>query len=173
MKTNFKIMSIILAFAGFFIATQVSAQNANCKVRDKDIAEIYKGGCKDGLAQGKGLAKGRDVFEGQFFEGDKVKGKYTWANGTYYDGDWKNDHQHGKGKMVNSKGELIFEGEWVEGKMQGVSEQYKKAAADACEIDLGAYRVKICGADQTTNNFRCILDAQEKYAAYKKYCASK
>ncbi len=56
-----------------------SANAEKCQVRDQDISATFKGGCKDGLAEGKGTAKGKDVFVGIFHEGDKVKG-----NGAYY-----------------------------------------------------------------------------------------
>lgn len=166
------VLSLALTLTFLIGHSSASAQNANCKVRDKDIAEIYKGGCKDGLAQGKGLAKGRDVFEGEFFEGDKIKGKYTWANGLSYDGEWKNDTMHGNGKMVAVNGDLVYQGQWLNGKRQGQTEQEKKRSAGACSMDVGAYRLKICGPDQTTNNFRCILDAQEKHAALTKSCVN-
>jgi len=168
-----KIVSILKQFVGSIVALSalccalmVNAQTTKCQVRDQDIAAVYKGGCKDGLAHGKGLAKGRDVFEGEFFEGDKLKGKYTWANGTTYDGEWKNDKQHGRGTMRNGNGDLVFEGQWVNGKRQGKSEQEKQEVASVCGKSLGEYQKAKCVV-MTTDNFQCILGAAERY---KKIC---
>ena len=102
--TNRITSQILISLILNFFFSNAYAQNPDCKVRDKDIAGIYKGGCKDGLAEGRALAKGRDVFEGEFHEGDKIKGKYTWASGETYDGEWKNDVQHGQGKSIFPNG---------------------------------------------------------------------
>jgi len=40
-----------------------------CKVLKQEIATKYFGNCKKGLAQGKGVAVGRDKYEGQFKNG--------------------------------------------------------------------------------------------------------
>ena len=41
----------------------------NCKVLMADIEGEYIGGCKDGLAEGKGLSKGKHRYEGDFKKG--------------------------------------------------------------------------------------------------------
>ena len=155
----FKVVAVAVLVA---LGAAAHAQSAKCQVRDREVAAVYKGGCKDGLAHGKGLAKGRDVFEGEFFEGDKLKGKYTWNNGTSYDGEWKNDMQDGYGTMRNGKGELVFQGQWVKGRMQGKSQQAKQEAASACGKGLGEYQKAKCVV-MTTDNFRCVLDAADRY----------
>ena len=35
-----------------------------------------------------------------------AKGKYTWADGNVYEGDWKNDKQDGQGKLQTANGSL-------------------------------------------------------------------
>jgi hypothetical protein len=81
--------------------TVINAQESNCKVVMGTISESYSGKCKNGLAQGKGIAQGTDHYEGQFNKGlPDGMGVYTWADGTYYDGQWKNGMKEGKGKMV-------------------------------------------------------------------------
>ncbi len=139
-----------------------NAQGAKCQVRDQDIAAVHKGGCKDGLAHGKGVAKGRDVFEGEFLEGDKHKGKYTWTNGLTYEGEYKNDKKHGQGTMRTASGDLVFEGQWVNGNRQGKSEQEKQEVASVCGKSLGEYQKAKCVV-MTTDNFQCIIGAAERY----------
>jgi hypothetical protein len=86
----------------FIIASAcLSAQNSDCQVNIPELAGTYQGGCKNGLANGKGIAKGTDSYEGQFVRGlPDGRGTYTWANGFYYQGDWKAGQREGRGKMV-------------------------------------------------------------------------
>lgn len=46
------------------------------------------------------------------------KGKYIWADGREYNGEWKNDIQNGKGQLVHANG-VVFQGEWVDGAKNG------------------------------------------------------
>ncbi len=152
-------------------ATRAQAQNAGCKVRDQDIAAIYKGACKDGLAHGQGLAKGRDTFEGEFREGDKVKGKYSYGPNacnarkcmTTYTGEFKDDTRDGQGEAVWSDGDT-YRGTWSKGKPTGKTEGAKKAKAETCGLSLGEYQKKRCKV-MTADNFQCVLAANESYRA--------
>jgi hypothetical protein len=94
------IIRIILGIV-FFSGIHVSAQNSDCKVTLPNISGAYTGGCKKGLAQGKGIAQGVDRYEGQFNKGmPNGKGVYHWANGSVYEGQWLNGTRDGNGKMV-------------------------------------------------------------------------
>jgi hypothetical protein len=90
----------------FFIAllfpvNNIFAQQTDCKVLKIEIAGTYAGECKKGLAHGKGVAQGIDRYEGQFNKGlPNGKGTYKWANGVYFEGDWKEGMRDGNGKMV-------------------------------------------------------------------------
>lgn len=48
---------------------------------------------------------------------------FVYSDGDKYDGDWKNDERHGHGIMTycgeNDSVQEKYEGEWVEGRMQG------------------------------------------------------
>ncbi len=46
------------------------------------------------------------------------KGKYTWPDGTVYDGDWKDDIKNGEGKSTYPDG-IVYEGDFKDGKMNG------------------------------------------------------
>jgi hypothetical protein len=79
----------------------VCSQQTDCKVLKPEISDSYSGGCKNGLANGKGVARGIDYYEGQFDKGmPSGKGTYKWADGTYYEGHWENGNRDGSGKMV-------------------------------------------------------------------------
>ena len=77
----------LLAFM-IFISGYALAQE--CKVLKTEISASYHGDCKNGLAQGKGIAKGLDSYEGEFIKGlPDGTGTYIWANGDNYKGNWK------------------------------------------------------------------------------------
>eukprot|EP00350_Pseudokeronopsis_sp_OXSARD2_P009430 CAMPEP_0170565564 /NCGR_PEP_ID=MMETSP0211-20121228/79270_1 /TAXON_ID=311385 /ORGANISM="Pseudokeronopsis sp., Strain OXSARD2" /LENGTH=44 /DNA_ID= /DNA_START= /DNA_END= /DNA_ORIENTATION= len=40
------------------------------------------------------------------------KGKYTWPDGAFYEGDWSKDMMEGKGKLTQPDGSC-YEGEFV------------------------------------------------------------
>lgn len=84
-----------------------------CKVLISELSESYQGSCKNGLAHGKGVAKGTDVYEGRFKKGlPHGQGKYTWSNGSYYDGTWKEGKREGKGMMYDANEEKKTFGSW-------------------------------------------------------------
>jgi hypothetical protein len=100
------------------LSGSVLAQQTECKVKLPTISGSYAGDCKKGLAHGHGIAQGIDHYEGEFFKGlPDGKGVYTWANGTYYDGGWKNGKREGMGKMVS--GDSVVTGFWKADKYQG------------------------------------------------------
>ena len=93
-----------------------------CKVLKPEISNSYQGECKNGLAQGKGVAKGTDVYEGEFKKGlPDGEGTYVWANGSTYVGDWRKGIMDGKGKYTwhTSKGDSTQVGIWRRGKYEG------------------------------------------------------
>jgi hypothetical protein len=97
----------------------VTAFAADCKVNDSDLSGEYVGGCVNGLAQGRGKAKGRDTYEGDFKLGSlHGKGRYTWSDGATYEGDWLNDERTGKGLQSWTLGGK-YEGEFQKGKRHG------------------------------------------------------
>ena len=76
------------------------AQSA-CRVLDPELAGIYRGGCKDGFAEGSGEAKGTAEYRGEFRTGRKHgKGVKTWATGDRYEGDFVDDRKEGMGKYT-------------------------------------------------------------------------
>jgi hypothetical protein len=81
----------------------------------KKVHEGYEGNYnKDGKRHGKGkytYASG-NVYEGEWKDGKKHgNGKCKYASGNVFEGEWKEDKKHGKGKLTYASGNM-YEGEW-------------------------------------------------------------
>ena len=77
-----------------------SAQAA-CRVLDPELIGVYRGGCKDGLAEGYGEANGTAEYKGGFHAGRKQgKGLKIWPSGDRYEGDFVADRKEGIGKYT-------------------------------------------------------------------------
>ena len=66
---------------------------------------------------GKGVLENIDgsKYDGVFVKNKKQGyGKYYYNKDKYYEGEWFNGKQHGKGKLV--KNNIVEEGIWDEGK---------------------------------------------------------
>jgi hypothetical protein len=97
-----KIKFLILLFS-LLLSISLSYSQDTCKVLKPEISGKYLGKCKKGLANGKGVAQGIDKYEGSFKSGlPDGYGKYTWANGDTYVGDWEEGKRNGEGKFVYS-----------------------------------------------------------------------
>ena len=114
-----KFLIVLILISG---STTFSQQRDSCKVLMKEISGFYKGKCKNGLANGKGTAKGDDTYIGNFKDGlPDGRGKYTYQNGNTYYGFWKNGLKHGQGRykyFANGK-EVVQKGFWKDGNYVG------------------------------------------------------
>lgn len=95
----------MLALSACFTAAALFAPGARaqaaCRVFDAELAGIYQGGCRDGLAEGYGEAKGAAEYRGDFRAGRKHgKGIKTWPSGDRYEGDFVEDRKEGGGKYT-------------------------------------------------------------------------
>jgi len=115
MKPLLIILLVIPAYALF-------SQNSDCRVMISDLQGTYQGGCKKGLAQGKGNARGKDRYSGYFKNGyPHGEGVYTWASGNMYKGSWRNGLRDGEGTFtgtVNGR-DSVMTGIWKEDHYQG------------------------------------------------------
>lgn len=82
---------------------------------------IYKGSIIAGKRTGKGIIiRDNEIIEGDFIDG-VLNGymKITRNNGDTYEGEVKNNKNHGFGKSVRENGTEIYEGEFFEGQRHG------------------------------------------------------
>jgi hypothetical protein len=100
------------------------------------LAGVSWGDCVEGnCVNGKGkytYASG-GVYEGDWKDGKRTgKGKYTWADGGVYEGDWKYGMRTGKGKYTWANGD-VYEGDWIDGELR--KGKYTYASGNVYEGD--------------------------------------
>ncbi|MCF6131852.1 hypothetical protein [Flavobacterium wongokense] len=90
-----------------------------------EISKSYKGDIKNGLAHGKGTAKGEDTYSGEFKNGlPDGKGKYTYKNGNTFSGYFSKGLKNGKGVFNFSLAgnAMTQKGYWVNGDYVGITD---------------------------------------------------
>lgn len=93
-----------------------------CKVLKPEIDSTYSGGCKQGLAEGRGEAYGIDQYIGEFRKGlPDGDGTYTWNTGEKYEGGWKKGLRNGTGKYIikHDGRDSVLSGIWESDKYIG------------------------------------------------------
>jgi hypothetical protein len=121
MKKRRKLLIVIFILSASFAYTQ---QNDSCKVLMNKISVTYNGDCKDGLADGKGVAKGEDIYAGTFKDGfPDGKGNYIYENGNNYTGHWSKGLKNGQGKFIFyiDGVKFIQKGYWKNDEYVGIS----------------------------------------------------
>lgn len=82
----------------------------------KELAGTYVGECKNGLANGKGEAKGNHHYTGSFKQGlPNGAGIYYYSDYQFYDGIFQNGIKEGKGEMhyINKlRPDSVVKGYW-------------------------------------------------------------
>lgn len=117
-----KTAPFLIVLSVFFFQFPLLFSQEDCKVLDTDINESYQGGCKKGLAHGKGIATGIDRYEGEFKKGlPHGHGIYSWENGDIYDGNWFKGKMDGFGTLsfFENKENKVLAGIWDMGEYKG------------------------------------------------------
>ena len=90
-------------FAHLFVAGALALPASpgfaqSCRVLDPELQGAYEGGCRDGLADGQGVARGMAEYRGAFRAGKKHgQGVKTWPWGDEYRGEFADDRKQGQG----------------------------------------------------------------------------
>jgi hypothetical protein len=111
MKTLEKLIIVSAFFMPFVSCPLFSQEDGACKVLKKELVGEYTGKCKDGLANGKGHAKGLEEYEGTFKNGyPNGNGIYHYADGSVYDGRFSEGLKSGDGVYtfkINGKDSVV------------------------------------------------------------------
>ena len=107
----------------FFLLFSLPAAAQDCGVLDPELKGYYAGPCKDGLAEGEGVARGTAEYRGGFRAGKKHgQGVKSWPNGDRYEGGFAEDRREGQGKYSWGRGPWdgeSHEGPYVNDKRHG------------------------------------------------------
>lgn len=116
-----------ILFAIILSVTFLHLHSQDCTVAKDSLVGSYTGGCKNGMANGKGKAMGADTYEGEFRSGlPDGHGVYTWHDGTVYTGKFVKGLREGKGVMrykITDAPDSTVEGFWKNDKYTGTHEK--------------------------------------------------
>ena len=116
----------------FLIFTYQLGAQSDCKVLLNNISASYSGKCKKGFAHGRGIAKGKDTYDGSFKNGlPDGKGTYTWSTGEEYTGEWDEGKRDGVGIYFYWEDDvkLAQEGMWADDNYVGPVPEKPKVSA--------------------------------------------
>ena len=68
--------------------------------------------------------------------GKYINGKYIWEDDKYYIGEYKNNIPNGKGIKYYSNGNILYEGDFINGKFEGNG----KYIYEDCDYFIGEYK---------------------------------
>ena len=113
---------------------EISSANNSVKADDKKDKNCFdqKGKCHGTVEYPDG------TYEGNFLNGLRHgEGTFTWRNGSFYSGDWKDDHKHGYGKdvlFIDGKFDSEYTGEFYKNQLHGHG-LYKWAGGETYDGD--------------------------------------
>jgi hypothetical protein len=180
-STVFKLLFTLFAF---FLSQEIFSQD--CSVEKESLKGTYNGGCKKGLANGKGKAIGVDVYEGDFKSGlPDGNGTYTWSNGMVFTGQFSKGLREGKGvlkyKRDNATDSLV-EGFWKKDIYIGKYEQpytifFKSKMITEVEVQyqkdifnqVTFFITNTSGGAQTTGGYYPRLKVDDVHLTYGAY----
>lgn len=146
------------------ITKSLSQETESPKVLMTEISGTYKGEVKDGLANGKGTAKGEDTYSGEFKNGlPEGKGKYTYKNGNTFTGFWSNGLKNGKGEFKYSINGSAFtqKGYWANGDYSGPNDPGEPYTVSKSTY-IDSYTIKKIPGTENNITFS-VLCGESKY----------
>jgi hypothetical protein len=104
-----------MKYSGEFKNGKAEGRGTMIYQRGDEVTGEFKNGKVNGYA--KYIFYNGNVYEGEFKDNKyHGKGSFYWSSGAKYVGDWIEGQQAGYGIYYNSKGELEYEGKYIQGK---------------------------------------------------------
>jgi hypothetical protein len=105
------------------VSLQAQKDSTACKVNWTSLQGSYTGDCKDGLASGKGAARGIHSYTGGFKNGmPNGIGTYSFSDSLYFKGNFQDGLKEGKGEMHYQRramADSIISGYWSADEFRG------------------------------------------------------
>jgi hypothetical protein len=124
-RTENKLSIGFILFIIFFMSINIHGQENGqaCKVNLVSIATMYAGDCKNGLANGHGVAKGIHRYVGNFKDGlPNGNGTYYFSDSVYYTGNFQAGIKEGKGELYDltkKTADSLLKGYWSGNEYRG------------------------------------------------------
>ena len=101
----------------------LAQKDSACKVNWTSLTGTYTGDCKDGLASGRGAARGIHSYTGAFKNGlPNGTGTYSFSDSLYFKGNFQDGLKEGKGEMHyqrTGKADSVVSGYWSADEFRG------------------------------------------------------
>ena len=124
-----------------------------------DNGDIYDGKWKNNMKEdynSKFIYSNKNIFEGEYKNDLKIKGKLVFKNGNLYKGEFKNDNMEGEGIMIYKKLFVLF--------------VFLLFGFSFAKAEFGEYRYsKYMGIQQQMNNRRAaarLIEARRNLVLY-------
>ncbi len=158
---------ISFAVSMFLFVAVFSYAQTDCKVAPDNLKGTYAGDCSGGKANGKGVAVGKDRYEGDFVNGyPEGIGTYRWEDSSFYTGSWKKGRREGKGEMRYKRkyqADSVLTGFWkkdryngeyeVQYKINGYSSRVNKVSCSVVKLKGNDIQIKTTQLTNTGNTF--------------------
>src|SRR5687767_10802455 len=123
MKTILLFWIAVVSIALNTLKVQAQDSTKSCRVLIKGLEGTYNGECKDGIANGKGEAKGMQSYTGIFKNGKpNGLGTYVYSDIVYYKGNFQDGLREGKGELhylLQGKPDSVINGYWSADEYRG------------------------------------------------------
>ena len=69
------------------------------------------------------------IYKGHFLNGNlEGLGRFDFQNGSIYEGDWRENKRHGKGRLIEADGRTLYNGQWDNDTKHGFGTFIQKGA---------------------------------------------
>lgn len=123
--TNGVVSEVVMFSNNEVVKKLKEIQNSKMKEYNDNQDLVYEGGYSNALkrnGEGKEYSNGVLVYSGNWLDDEKDGMGVSYKNNRMlYQGEWKHNLPYGKGFLLNEDGSILHSGEWINGKLKGIS----------------------------------------------------